>query len=75
MILDPIESKIIGRLNRILLKILVTGGAGFIGRYLVDFLLSHHEVTIYDNLSNSSKADIESLVGKGDKFVNEDILD
>ncbi len=50
MILDPIESKIIGRLDRILLKILVTGGAGFIGRYLVDFLLSHHEVTIYDNL-------------------------
>ncbi len=75
MILDPIESKIIGRLNRILLKILVTGGAGFIGRYLVDFLLSHHEVTIYDNLSNSSKVDIESLVGKGAKFVNEDILD
>jgi UDP-glucose 4-epimerase len=57
------------------LKILVTGGAGFIGRYLVDFLLSHHEITIYDNFSNSSKADIQSLIAKGAKFVNEDVLD
>jgi len=57
------------------LKILATGGAGFIGRYLVDFLSSHHEITIYDNFSNSSKADIEFLITKGVKFVNEDILD
>ena len=41
----------------------------------MDFLLPHNEVTIYDNLSNSSKADIESLIEKGAKFVNEDILD
>jgi len=40
----------------------------------VDFLLKHHEVTIYDNLSNSSKTDIESLLEKGVQFVNEDIL-
>ncbi len=75
MIFDLIESKIIGRLYTILLKILVTGGAGFIGRYLVDFLLPHNEVSVYDNLSNSSKAEIESLLEKGAKFVNEDILD
>jgi len=75
LIFDPIESKIIGRLYTISLKILVTGGAGFIGRYIVDFLSSHHEIIIYDNLSNSSKADIESLITKGVKFVNEDILD
>ena len=75
MIFDLIESQIIGRLNRILLKILVTGGAGFIGRYLVDFLLPQNEVTIYDDLTNSSKKDIESLIEKGAKFVNEDILD
>ncbi len=38
-------------------------------------LLPHNEVTIYDNFSNSSKVDIESLIDKGAKFVNEDILD
>jgi len=75
LIFDLIENKIIGRLGGILLKILVTGGAGFIGRYLVDSLLPHNEVSIYDNFSNSSKADIESLIDKGAKFVNEDILD
>jgi len=75
LIFDLIESQIIGRLYRILLKILVTGGAGFIGRYLVDFLLPQNEVTIYDDLTNSSKKDIESLIEKGAKFVNEDILD
>jgi len=75
LIFDLIESQIIGRLYRILLKILVTGGAGFIGRYLVDFLLPHNEVTIYDDLTNSSKRDIESLIEKGAKFVNEDILE
>ena len=57
------------------MKILITGGAGFIGRYLVDFLSDDHEVTIYDNLSNSSKANIEFLIKKGIEFVNEDILD
>ena len=41
----------------------------------MDFLLPHNEVTIYDDLTNSSKEDIESLIEKGAKFVNEDILD
>jgi len=59
LIFDLIQSQIIGRLYRILLKILVMGGAGFIGRHLVDFLLPQNVVTIYDNLSNSSKEDIE----------------
>lgn len=31
------------------MKILVTGGAGFIGSHLVDKLIDKHEVTIYDN--------------------------
>ncbi|MFW9881079.1 MAG: NAD-dependent epimerase/dehydratase family protein, partial [Candidatus Thorarchaeota archaeon] len=34
-------------------KILITGGAGFIGSHLVDKLVegNNHKVTIYDNLS------------------------
>jgi len=54
----------------------VTGGAGFIGGYLVDFLLNnHHVVTIYDNLSNSSKSTLNSLTRKGAQFLKGDILD
>ena len=72
---DPIETKIISRLYTISLKILVTGGAGFIGRYLVDFLIKGNEVTIYDNLSNSSKKAIDFLLEKGARFEESDILD
>ena len=57
------------------MKILVTGGAGFIGRNLAEYLLEENQVIIYDNLSNSSKSDIDPLIDKGAKFVNEDILD
>ncbi|MFB5607562.1 MAG: NAD-dependent epimerase/dehydratase family protein [Candidatus Nitrosomaritimum yanchengensis] len=57
------------------LKILVTGGAGFIGRYLVEHLLENHQVAIYDNLSNSSMDNIKPLLEKGAKFQYGDILD
>jgi len=70
-----IETKIIGGLRKKLLNILVTGGAGFIGGYLVDFLLNSHKVTIYDNLSNSSKETLNSLIKKGARFFKGDILD
>ena len=69
------ETMIIGWLYTVLLKILVTGGAGFIGRYLVDFLQNQHEITIYDNLSNSTKESIIPLIEKGINFVQGDILE
>ena len=51
------------------MKILITGGAGFIGRYLASSLSEEHFITIYDNLSNSTKPDFEKI-----KFVKGDVL-
>ena len=42
------------------MKIFVTGGAGFIGKHLAKVLIEqNHEVTIYDNFSNSAKDDLD----------------
>jgi nucleoside-diphosphate-sugar epimerase len=57
------------------LKILVTGGAGFIGSHLVDALVRQgHRIIVFDNLSSgklSNLADVESHV----EFVKGDIRD
>ncbi len=57
------------------MKILVTGGAGFIGRNLVDSFLKKHEIRIYDDLSNSLEQNITSLIERGADFVKGDVLD
>lgn len=54
------------------MKILITGGAGFIGTHIARQLLdSHHEVLIYDNLSHSSINNID----KRALFIQGDLKD
>ena len=55
-----------------MVKVLVVGGAGYIGSHVVKALLqSGHRVTVYDNLSSGQKINLFSEAG----FVEADILD
>lgn len=61
------------------MKILVTGGAGFIGSHtLIELVEAGHAPVVVDNLSNSSPKAIErveKIVGKTIPFYNVDIRD
>lgn len=60
-------------------KVLVTGGAGYIGSHTcVELLNAGHEVVVLDNLSNSSKEAlnrVQTPTSKSVDFVEGDILD
>lgn len=58
------------------MKILVTGGAGFIGSNLVDVLIARgHEVTVLDNLTTGKVSNItHHLENEHFHFVNDSIL-
>lgn len=58
------------------MKVLVTGGAGFIGRWLVKKLLQQgDEVTVLDNLYNGQKENVAEFEQDLERFVIGDIQD
>ena len=60
-------------------KILVTGGAGYIGSHtLIELIQAGFVPVVYDNLSNSSFVAVqrvEQIVGKHIEFIQGDVLD
>ena len=58
------------------MKILITGGAGFIGSHLADFLISkENKIVAIDNLSLGRTDNINHLINnKNFKFIEEDLL-
>ena len=58
------------------LRILVTGGAGFIGSHLVDHLMfSGHQVIVIDNLFSGRKSNIQQWIGHPNfEFIQHDII-
>ena len=62
-----------------MMKILVTGGAGFIGSHTcLELLEAGHDVAVVDNLSNSSEESlrrVEKIAGRSVSFYRSDIRD
>ena len=59
------------------MKVLVTGGAGFLGSHLCDRLLAQgHEVICLDNFFTGSKRNVAHLIGRPDfELVRHDVIE
>src|ERR671923_3072060 len=58
------------------MRILVTGGAGFIGSHVVDALVERgDEVTVLDDVSTGRRENLEQAIANGAKLVDGDIRD
>ena len=61
------------------MKLLITGGAGYIGSHtIVELLGAGHEVVVVDNLCNSSAEvfeRIQKICGKKPLFIEQDVTD
>lgn len=59
------------------MRILITGGAGFLGSHLCDrFLAQGHQVIAMDNLITGSIANIEHLAGNDNfRFIKQDVTE
>jgi UDP-glucose 4-epimerase len=55
------------------MKIFVTGGGGFIGRHLVKTLLHSHQVTIYENFSNSDRNNLDFVSNNSFNIIEGDL--
>lgn len=57
-------------------RILVTGGAGFVGSHTADALIKNgHDVVIYDNLTSQVHQNEASYLPQGAEFVRGDVRD
>ena len=56
-------------------KILITGGAGFIGRNLISSLVSEHKVICVDNFLTSTMSNIEEFSSEENfELIESDII-
>lgn len=55
-------------------RILIAGGAGFLGSYLAEDLIKKYDITVVDNLSSGLKSNLNEIY-KDIEFIKSDIVD